>query len=185
MTGLYLFAAAAGVPLVLWFVLSGGDDGGGGDDGVAGVMFRWLPLSTIAFVAAAFGACGLALDASGAGGGTTFVAAVVAGIVAGVLNSTLFSYLRRSESTTEIGDAQLAGKIGRVIVPVSGDRRGRIAVTVGDQQIHLSAQALPPSRSDERSGPEAPADLDVGSPVLVVEVHNGIASVTRLDPELT
>ncbi|HEX2048463.1 MAG TPA: hypothetical protein VHF27_11900 [Acidimicrobiales bacterium] len=175
MTGLYLFAAAAGVPLVLWFVLAGGEDGGGGDDGVASVMFRWLPLSTLAFVAAAFGVCGLALSATGAGTGTTFVAAAVAGVVAGALNSTLFAYLRRSESTTAVDDAELAGKIGRVIVPVSGERRGRIAVTVGDQQIHLSAQALPPS----------PAELDVGSPVLVVEVRNGIASVTELDPELT
>ncbi len=185
MTGLYLFAAAAGVPLVLWFALGGGDDGPGGDDGMAGVMLRWLPLSTLAFVAAAFGVCGLALGASGAGGGTTFAAAVVAGIVAGVLNSTLFGYLRRSESTTAVDDADLAGSIGRVIVPVSGERRGRIALTVGDQQIHLSAQALPPSRSEGRSGPGAGAELDVGSRVLVVEVRNGIASVTSLDPELT
>lgn len=181
MTGLYLFAAAAGVPLVLWFVLSGGDEGGGGDDGVAGVMFRLVPLSTVAFAAAAFGVAGLAVGASGAGAGTTLVAAVAAAVIAGVLNSTLFGYLRRSESTTEVNDTQLAGKIGRVVVPVAGDRRGRIAVTVGGQQIHLSAEALPPSRS----GSEAAAELAVGSSVLVVEVRNGIASVTRLDPELT
>ncbi len=35
MTGLYLFAAAAGVPLILWFLLGGGEDGGGADTGVA------------------------------------------------------------------------------------------------------------------------------------------------------
>jgi membrane protein implicated in regulation of membrane protease activity len=175
MTGLYLFAAAAGVPLILWFMLAGEDDGGGSDDGLAGVMFRWLPLSSLAFVAAAFGVCGLVLSATDAGAGTTLLAASLAGIVAGVLNSTLFAYLRRSESTTDVNDAELTGKIGRVIVPLSGDRRGRISVTVGDQQIHLSAQALP----------EAGAELAVGSPVLVVEVRRGIASVTRLDPELT
>ena len=185
MTGLYLFAAAVGVPLVLWFAFAGDDDAGGGDDGVAGVMLRWLPLSTIALAAAAFGVCGLALDASGAGGGTTLALAAVAGIVAGVLNSTLFAYLRRSESNIEVNDAQLTGKIGRVVVPVTGDRRGRISVVVGDQQIHLSALAVPPPPSEGRSGPGAAAALDVGSPVLVVEVRNGIASVTRLDPELT
>jgi membrane protein implicated in regulation of membrane protease activity len=185
MTGVYLFAAAAGVPLVLWFVFGGGDDGAGPDDGVAGVMFRWLPLSTLAFAAAAFGVCGLAVGASDAGYATTLAAAVVAGVVAGVVNSTVFGYLRRSESTTAVDDADLAGTIGRVVVPVSGDRRGRIAITVGDQQIHLSAQALPPARSEGRSGPEAGAELDVGASVLVVEVRNGIASVTSLDPELT
>jgi membrane protein implicated in regulation of membrane protease activity len=175
MTGLYLFAAAAGVPLVLWFMLSGGEDGGGADDGLAGVMFRRLPVSTMAFVAATFGVCGLVLTVAGTGGGTTFVAAAVAGALAGALNGALFAYLRRSESTTEVSDAQLAGKIGRVVVPMTGDRRGRIAVTVDGQQIHLSAHALP----------GVPAELGVGAAVLVVEVHNGIAEVTGLDPELT
>lgn len=173
MTGLFLFAAAAGVPLVIWFLASG-DDGGGDDGGMAGVMFRLLPLSTIAFVFAAFGIAGLAVGAAGAGGGTAFAAAAVAGVVAGVLNSTAFAYLRRSESTTAVDDDQLAGKIGRVIVPLTGDRRGRISVTVGGQQIHLSALAVP----------DAPAELGVGDSVLVVEVRKGIASVTSLDPEL-
>ncbi len=166
-------------------MLSGDDDGGGdagggegdgvgGDGGNAFVMFRRLPLGTIAFVAAAFGICGLALDAAGTSGGATFVAAAVAGVVAGVLNATLFAYLRRSESSTDMSDGQLSGKIGRVVLPVTSDQRGRIAVTVGGQQIHLSADAVPGS----------PAELQVGAAVLVVEVRNGVASITRLDPEL-
>ena len=175
MTGLYLFAAAAGVPLVLWFMLSGGEDGGGGDDGIAGVMFRRLPLTTIAFVVATFGVCGLVLTAAGTGGGTTFVTAALAGALAGAVNGALFAYLRRSESTTEVSDEQLAGKIGRVVLPVSPEQRGRIAVSIGGQQIHLSAHAVP----------GLPAELGVGSAVLVVDVHNGIARVTALDPELT
>lgn len=162
MTGLYLFAAAAGVPLVVWFLVAG-DDGDGGP-----------PLSTLAFVAAAFGLCGLALAAAGTGAGTTLVLATVAGLVAGFLQRTVLGYLRRSESTTAVNDADLAGKIGRVVVPLSGRRRGKIAVTVGGQQIHLSAQALP----------DAPVELAVGAPVLVVEVRKGIASVTGLDAEL-
>ncbi|MGI8985134.1 MAG: hypothetical protein ACR2HM_11500 [Acidimicrobiales bacterium] len=180
MTGFYLFAAAAGVPLVVWFLVAGDDSGqddvggGGSGDGIGAVMFRMLPLSTIAFALAAFGVAGLALGVAGAGGGATFVAALIAAVVAGVLNSSLFAYLRRSESTTEVGDDQLAGKIGRVVVPVSSDRRGRISVTVGGQQIHLSALAAP----------GAPAALEMGDRVLVVEVRNGIASVAPLDPEL-
>jgi membrane protein implicated in regulation of membrane protease activity len=174
MTGLYLFAAAAGVPLVLWFLFGGGEDGGGGDDGIAGVMLRRLPLNTIAFVAAAFGVCGLVLTAVGTGGGTTFAAAAVAGAVAGGLNAALFGYLRRSESTTEVTDEQLTGKIGRVVLPLTGERRGRIALTVAGQHIQLSALALP----------DAPDELVVGAAVLVVDVHDGIARVAPLDPEL-
>jgi membrane protein implicated in regulation of membrane protease activity len=106
------------------------------------------------------------------------VAALGAAVVAGVLNSTAFAYLRRSDSTASIGDAQLAGTVGRVIVPMHGDRRGRIVVSLGDEQLHLSATAVP------APGAAAVPELEVGAPVLVVEVRNGIAAVTRLDPEL-
>lgn len=176
MTGLYLFAAAAGVPLVLWFLFSGGDEGAdGGDEGVAGVMFRLLPLSTIAFILATFGVCGLVLGAVGTGAGTTFVGSAAAAAAAGALNTTLFSYLRRSDSGSGVSDRELAGSVGRVVLPVAGERRGRIALDVGGQQIYLSAQTMP----------DAPAELEVGAPVLVVEVEGGIARVTRLDPELS
>lgn len=176
MTGAYLFAAAAGVPLVLWFLLSGGDEGGdgGADDGVGGAMFRLLPLSTIAFVLATFGVCGLVLRAAGTTSGTTLVAAAGAGVAAGALNSALFSYLRRTGSTSDVSDRQLAGATGRVVLPVAGERRGRVAVDVGGQQVYLSAEAMP----------DAPAELEVGAAVLVVEVERGVARVSRLDPEL-
>ena len=173
MTGVYLFAAAAGVPLVLWFVLGGGDDAdAGGDDG--GGLVPRVPVTTLAFVLAAFGVCGLLLTLVRASRASTLLTASVAGGVAGVVTRSAFAYLRRSESTTEVRDEQLAGRIGRVVVPVAGERRGRIAVTVGDQQLHLSARALPNTS-------EA---FDVGAAVLVVEVRDGVASVAAADPEL-
>ena len=67
--------------------------------------------------------------------------------------------------------------MGRVVVPVQPDHRGRIVVNVGDQPIPLSAQ-MAPQQHDEHD------ELGVGTPVLVVEVTNGVATVTRLDPEL-
>lgn len=184
MTAAYFFAAATGVPLIIWFLLAGGDEGGaGGDDGadassgggIGGVMLRLLPLSTIAFVLATFGVCGLVLGALGTGAGTTFLAAAGAGVVAGAVNSTLFSYLRRSGSTSDVSDRQLAGAVGRVVLPVAAARRGRVSVSVAGQQVYLSAETMP----------EAPAELEVGASVLVVEVERGVALVTRLDPELT
>jgi membrane protein implicated in regulation of membrane protease activity len=178
-TQLYLFAAAAGVPLVLWFLLSGGDGGdeggGAGDDGLLGVTFRLLPISTLAFAAATFGVCGLVLGLVDTDDGTTFIASGIAGVLAGAANSTAFAYLRRSESASDVSDRQLAGAVGRVVLPVAGERRGRVAVAVGGQQVYLSATTLP----------DAPAELEVGAPILVVEVTGGIATVTRLDTELT
>jgi membrane protein implicated in regulation of membrane protease activity len=179
MTELYIFAAAAGVPLLAWFLLSGGDesDDGGGQDGIGGLMLRLLPLSTLAIVAATFGMCGLILGAAGTTTGTTFMGAAVTAAVAGVLNSATFAYLRRSESATGIGDEQLTGAVGRVVLPMAGEHRGRIAISTGGQQVYLSARALPDATNA--------VELEVGAAVLVVEVRGGVASVVRLDPELS
>ncbi len=178
MTALYLFATAAGVPLVVWVLVSGvdgGDDGSGADDGVGGLMLRLLPLSTVAIAVAAFGACGLVLTAVGTASGTTFLGALAVAVVAGALNSAVFAYLRRSESGATTSDADLAGAIGRVVHPVADGHRGRVAVSVGGQWRYLSARALP--------GTPAPR-LDPGTPILVVEVRGGVAGVSPLDPEL-
>ena len=177
MTALYLFCAAAGVPLVAWFLLNGNEDSGdagAGSDGVDAVMLRLLPLSSVALATAVFGVAGLALGAVGTGAVVTFVGSLVVALIAGALNSAAFAFLRRSNSYADVDDRALAGSMGRVVVPVGSTRRGRIVVNVGDQPIPLSAQAVP----------DQIHELGVGTPVLVVEVANGIATVTRLDPEL-
>lgn len=178
---LYLVAAAAGVPLVAWFLLGGadegGDSGGGADDSFGGVMLRLLPLSSVALAVATFGVTGVALGLAGASSVTTLLAAVLVGLAAGALNSTAFAYLRRSESTSSLEDHQFVGSTGRVVMPVGDGRRGRIAVSLGNQQRYLSAQSLPGEHIDD--------ELEVGSAVLIVDLQAGVASVTRLDPELS
>ena len=167
MTGVYLFAAAAGVPLMAWFLLGGGDaevDEGGG----------WVSLSTVAMVFATFGVCGLLLGVAGIGDGATLAGAALTAAIAGALNRTAFAYLRRSDYGATVEDGQLAGATGRVVLPVAGDRRGRVAVSVRGQLVYLTAQV----------GPGVTSELEVGAPVLVVEVSKGVATVDRLDPEL-
>jgi membrane protein implicated in regulation of membrane protease activity len=172
MTALYLFAAAAGVPLVLYFLFSGEDaeDGGGADEGIAGVMFRLFPLSSWALAAAVFGITGLAMGATGVAAGLTAVIAVMVALVAGAANSVVFSFLRRSESTSDVSDDELAGTIARVVLPVAPGRRGRIALTVGGRELYLSADAMPDT------GP-----LERGQSVVVVEVRGGVARISGLE----
>ena len=151
-------------------------DGVGGEGGIGGLMLRLLPLSTIAIVFASFGICGLALQAADIGSVTTLVAAAALAVVSGVLNSTVFAYLRRSESTASVADHQLAGRVGRIMLPTGVDRRGRVVVSAGTQPVYLSALSSPDPDDD---------DLEVGATVVIVEVRNGVATVSRIDPELT
>ncbi|MBK5221636.1 MAG: hypothetical protein JJE52_01915 [Acidimicrobiia bacterium] len=187
MTGVYLFALSAGLPLVLWTLFGGGDDGGdgeggdgadGGSDGIGALMMRLLPLSTIALASSAFGLTGVALSWVGTAAALTLLLAVCTAVVAGALNTALFSFIRRSSSSTSVSELQLAGATGRVTLPIGPDRRGRVAISAAGQEMYLSAQTMPTTTG-------AVDELEVGAPVLVVEVRDGIARVVRLDPELT
>lgn len=190
MIGLYLFCAALGAPLVAWFLFSGGEDsgggegdggeGGGGDSSIGAIMFRLLPLSTIALAVATFGVTGSLLTLFDTAGATTFVAAVVTAVIAGALNSTAFALIRGSDNAVVSDDRRLSGSTGRVVLPVGDERRGRIALTYDGQQIFLSAQAIA-----DYETPTDHLELEVGAPVVVVEVRNGVALVARIDPELT
>jgi membrane protein implicated in regulation of membrane protease activity len=175
-TALYLFFAGVGVPLVIWSLVAGGgeselgdaDGGGGGDSGP--LMLRLLPLSSLALAAATFGITGLVLDALDVTAGVAALSAVGLAVVAAVLNSSVFAYVRRTESTSDISDASIAGAIGRVIVPVEPGRRGRVVVSLTDRDVALTAQGIGTAET-----------LAVGSAVVVVEMERGIARVARLE----
>ena len=124
MTWLYAFMLAAGAPLLLWFVFSGGDaemEAGGEVDGLSEV-FAVIPLSSLAFVATFFGATGLVSEWLGTGGVFTLLLAVVVGVLAGGLNSAAFAYLRHSEASSEVSDREIEGSIAgcRCPSPASG-----------------------------------------------------------------
>lgn len=194
MTTLFALFAAAGVPLVAWSLLAGdssdgGDAGGGDDGGVGGIMLRLLPLSTLAIVAATFGVTGLALGAVGTSAPATLFWAIAVAVLAGGLNTALFGYIRRSDSGGSLSDEELEGAIGQVVLPISGSGRGRIAVSVNDQQMYLTAEAIRgPHELGEAEGSSTdlvPLELAVGDPILVVHIRAGVAGVIPLDVDLT
>lgn len=180
MNGLFIFALAAGAPLLLWFAFSGGDADLGGNadtDGDGGGVMSVIPLSTLAFVLTFFGVTGLVTRWAGTGPVTALGLALVVGIAAGVLNSTVFAWLRRTEVSSEVTDKELEGTIARVALPVSAQHRGRIVLDVGGSQARMTA-APAPVDSDEVG------EIEVGAQVIVVSVKDGVALVTRLAPEL-
>ncbi|MFA5565068.1 MAG: hypothetical protein WC184_05515 [Acidimicrobiia bacterium] len=241
MTGIYLFALAAGLPLIIWSLLSGGDHGdggydsnyelgsgdfsggdlagdlgggfGGGDvggdiglgdinidtgdlgtghgglshvgdhgaygthEGFGAIMLRLFPLSSISIFLSVFGMTGVALGLVGNSTVTTLGFALALGLGAGALNSTVFSYLHKSESNTAVSDSSLMGATGHVVLPIGISRRGRVALSMHGQTVYLSAQLLESENGTNR--------LDIHAPVLVVEVKHGIATVVPIEENLT
>lgn len=178
MTWLYAFMLAAGAPVLLWFVFSGGDadmEAGAEADGLSDV-FSVIPLSSLAFVATFFGATGLVSEWLGTGGVFTLLLAAVVGVLAGVLNSAAFAWLRRSEASSDVSDREIEGSIARVSLPMSNDRRGRIVLTVAGARTQMTAAPI-----DPLDGGQA---IEAGARVIIVRIEGGVALVTRLDPEL-
>ncbi len=178
MTWLYAFMLAAGAPVLLWFVFSGGDadmEAGAEADGL-GEVFSVIPLSSVAFIATFFGATGLVSEWLGTGAVFTLLLAVVVGVLAGVLNSAAFAYLRRSEASSDVSDREIEGSIARVSLPMSNERRGRIVLTVAGARTQMTAAPIDPLDEDQT--------IESGARVIIVRIEGGVALVTRLDPEL-
>ena len=178
MTWIYAFMLAAGAPVLLWFVFSGGDsdmEAGAEADGLSEV-FSVIPLSSLAFVATFFGATGLVSEWLGTPAVFALLLAVVVGVLAGALNSAAFAYLRRSEASSDVSDRELEGSIARVSLPMSNEHRGRIVLTVAGARTQMTAAPIDPLDGDEK--------IEPGARVIVVRIEGGVALVTPLVPEL-
>ncbi len=175
MNTLFIFALAAGAPLLVWLVFAGGDSDLGSDADADGGVFTVIPLSTLAFVLAFFGATGLVSRWAGSGVMTALGLALVVGALAGALNGTVFAWLRRTEVSSEVTNKDLEGTIARVALPVSARRRGRIVLDIAGSRAQMTASPFDSGESGE---------IEAGVQVIVVGVRDGVALVTRLAPEL-
>jgi membrane protein implicated in regulation of membrane protease activity len=100
-----------------------------------------------------------------------FLLAASSGLCSGLFAALAFRFVARS-SASSTGDANLAsGSIGRVLVPVSKGKVGKIRIVLKGQSVDLMA------RTDEE-------DLGRGDDVLVEEVEEGVAKVSKRPSEL-
>lgn len=125
-----------------------------------------------------FGAAGALLHLVWGGGQPMLTAAIAGatGLGSGALISTVFAYLRRTESGTLKGEESFVGLTGEVSLEVGPDSHGTVTVRRGDRRVRLRA------RTADGSG-GAPA-LSPGQPVVVVEMNDGIAAVAPVGPKL-
>lgn len=113
------------------------------------------------------------------GGGQPILTAVIAGgtgVASGALISSVFGYLKRTESGTLRGEQSFVGLTGEVSLEIAPGSRGSVTVRRGDRRVRIRAQVADTYRAAEA--------LTAGHPVVVVEMKDGIASVTPVGPKL-
>ena len=125
-----------------------------------------------------FGAAGTLLHLVWGGGQPLLTAAIAGGtgVASGALISTVFGYLKRSESGTLRGEQSFVGLTGEVSLEIAPGSRGSVTVRRGDRRVRIRAQV-----ADTYHAAEA---LTAGQPVVVVEMKDGTASVTPVGPRL-
>lgn len=185
MYGIYLFSAVLGGGLVLFSLLSGGDDGGADGDidvevdagaegpGVHGhlggdLLLGLFRFRNLTFLLAGFGITGLLGTWLGTGRTATAVLAGVVGLSAMLLVHGVFTWLRRTDSGMDVfSDQDLEGSFARVVVPMTATTRGRVSCIASGQQLYLTA------RLDAGGGER----LEVGTPVVILRMRGGVAEV--------
>jgi len=100
-----------------------------------------------------------------------FIVAAVAGIASGLFATLAFRALRKSSAGTEARASQAAGRIGRVLVPCAPGVMGQVRVELGGGSVDLLATT-------------EDYDLAKGEAVLVEEVRENVARVSRKPDEL-
>jgi len=174
MTGLYYFFLAVGAPLLLWMAFVGDSDGGDGfgldldGDGDMAV----IPLAAVAAFMATLGGIGVFGDLIGAGSAATLILALVLAVAVGYVTHRTFKWIKAPGASSEVTSAELEGKIARVSLPISTEFRGKIIVDAAGAREQMTA---------------APADgsaIDVGEPVVIVRIEQGVALVAPLPTDL-
>jgi len=131
-----------------------------------------MPVSSYAFFLSFFGGAGVVGNILDMGFVATLILAVTLGVLSAVLNSTVFGFLRATDSTSELTDQQIEGRVATVSVPIEAGKRGRVWFDTGEERVQLTAHAL-----------ESDLDFERGKKVVIVEVASGVAKVMAVDPE--
>jgi membrane protein implicated in regulation of membrane protease activity len=100
---------------------------------------------------------------------TPFVAVVV-GLACGFFASWIFKALSRADTQSGAGPDEAVGQVGKVLVPVRPDARGKVRIQLRGQTADFLA------RGDGEQ-------FDVGATVLVTEVEEGQLRVARAPAE--
>lgn len=188
MFGVFVFAAVFGWLFVGVFLFSAADfdadfdmdadldvDVDGDTDlsgSAAHLLGALFSFRSIVFFSAFFGLAGLLLTWLDTNTVLTIIIAVALGIFAAFLNAQLMDYLKRTSVSSQLTDDTIVGNAANVVLPIRPGHKGKIAVDVNGQRIYLVASAYNDRRQEE---------FDIGDQVVIVEVDNGSALVSRMD----
>jgi membrane protein implicated in regulation of membrane protease activity len=140
------------------------------DSGAHAAAGKLFSFRSIIYAIFGFGATGTLLTYLGLALIPTAVTAAIGGVLSSMLVTTVFNYLKRTDSGASPGDAGFVGLLGKVVLPLSDGSAGAVLVERAGRQIRLRALPHSTAQGDPREWRQ----------VVVVDLENGIAQVAPL-----
>ena len=149
------------------------DFDGGMDHGSVGAgpgFVDLLSLRALFLFAAFFGLAGTALSWIGTSATLTAILATGVGLIAGLGGNYIIKRVGYAEISSSVATHELKGKTGKVLLPFSGDEKGKISLVVKGTQLRLIARSL-----DDKSTEM----FNQGDEIVIIRSENGIAEVVK------
>ena len=145
-------------------------DAGGTDIGAGTGFIDLFSLRALFLFTAFFGLTGSAFTWTGADPITTAVMAVVIGLIVGLGGNYLIKRVGQAHVSSDVSLNDMKGLTGKVLIPFSGQERGKISLVVKGSQIRLLARSLDDSSAEL---------FEPGEEVVVVRTENGVVEVVK------
>jgi membrane protein implicated in regulation of membrane protease activity len=140
----------------------------GGSD----LLAIFLSLRFWTFFLACGGLSGVLLTLVGVPEGPAAAMAASSGLVLGTFSAWALLRLSRAQLSSALGAEDWIGRNGRVTVPVSAARAGKVRLEFDGEVVDFIATAA-----------ESEGELGVGTEVIVVELVDGVVKVTPSHPD--
>ncbi len=143
-----------------------------GTSGVGGFVALFLSVRFWVFASLGFGLSGTLLHYfTNVGATPTLLTAITLSLITGLMASLAFRALRRSTAAQVDNTATAVGTVGRVLLPVASESRGKIRIQLRGHMVDLIAST---------DG----ARIERGDRVVIEEVAGDVALVSRAPDEL-
>lgn len=117
-----------------------------------------------------FGLTGSALTWANTDPITTAILAVAIGLLVGLGGNYIIKKVGYAHISSDVGMNDLKGLTGKVLIPFSGEERGKISLVVKGSQIRLLARSLDDTSTET---------FEPGEEVVVVRTENGVVEVVK------
>ena len=145
-------------------------DAGSADVGAGAGFIDLFSLRALFLFTAFFGLTGSAFTWIEASPFITAVMALVIGLLVGLGGNYVIKRVGYAHISSDITTNDLKGTTGKVLIPFSGDERGKVRLVVKGSEVRLLARSFDDTSSEI---------FEAGEEVVVVRTENGVVEVVK------